>query len=109
MADNKVVRAQTTEKVLRIDDKLLKKISDKAYALRLKSDQTLMRQILEEYFDKNSSKNKDVETEKLKKEITSLKQKNWDLESEIRKEIIEKENFKEKYEKLLKEISKNKK
>ena len=109
MADNKVVRAQTTEKVLRIDDKLLKKISDKAYALRLKSDQTLIRQILEEYFDKNSSKNKDIETEKLKKEITSLKEKNWDLESEIRKEIIEKENFKEKYEKILKEISKNKK
>ena len=39
MADNKVVNAKTTEKTLRLDDKLLKKISDKAYSLRLGSDQ----------------------------------------------------------------------
>ena len=52
MADNKVVHAKTTEKTLRLDDKILKKISDKAYSLRMSSDQTLMRQILEEYFKK---------------------------------------------------------
>lgn len=52
MADNKVVHAKTTEKTLRLDDKLLKKISDKAWSLRLSSDQALMRQILEEYFKK---------------------------------------------------------
>jgi len=39
MSDNKVVNAKTTEKTLRLDDKLLKKISDKAYSLRLGSDQ----------------------------------------------------------------------
>ena len=50
MSDNKVVNAKTTEKTLRLDDKLLKKISDKAYSLRLGSDQALMRKILEEYF-----------------------------------------------------------
>lgn len=50
MADNRVVHAKTTEKTLRLDDKLLKQISDKAYSLRLSSDQGLMRQILEEYF-----------------------------------------------------------
>ena len=109
MPDNKVVHAKTSEKTLRVPDKLLKKISDKAYALRLRSDQVLMLQILEDHFDKNSLKNKDVDTEKLKKEVASLKQKNWDLESEIRKEIIEKESFKEKYEKILKELSKKKK
>jgi len=52
MADNKVVHAKTTEKTLRLDDKLLKKISDRAYSLRMGSDQALMRQILEEYFKK---------------------------------------------------------
>ena len=52
MADSKVVHAKTTEKTLRLDDKLLKKISDKAWSLRLSSDQAFMRQVLEEYFKK---------------------------------------------------------
>ncbi len=141
MADNKVVHAKTTEKTLRLPDKLLKKISDKAWSMRLSSDQAFMRQVLEEYFQReeeikdekkyspsvtltytsqdylekvskvalkrdSSLEKEDLEScfkrlvedglrvEDLNKKISLQQQDIWNLESDIRKEIIDKDYWK---------------
>lgn len=89
MADRKVVKAKTTEKAVRLDDKMLKKLSDKAWELRLRNEQALIRKVLEEYFEREE----EVKTEKKYSPSVTIKYSNTEMIKKVVKAAAKKDKY----------------